>query len=222
MRTATGPSAAGLHDPTHVQFQSTEFPTQQSRHAELWSTGTRSLDLSSATRTRFPLPRCTPVAASHCVPHTASRWHDFARRWPMHVFDTRLRTQWHDSDQAVPSDRATAQTTEFPTQQSRHAELWSTGTRSLDLSSAERGHAFHCRDAARRLPLHTACPIQRRVGTTSLGDGLCTYLTRVSARSGTTLTRQFPVIVPLLKPPSFQPSNLDTQNFGPLEPDLST
>ena len=39
------------------------------------------------------------------------------------------------------------------------------------------------------------------------------YLTRVSARSGTTLTMQFRVTVPLLKPPSFQPSNLDTENL---------
>ena len=48
------------------------------------------------------------------------------------------------------------------------------------------------------------------------------YLTRVSARSGTTLTMQFRVTVPLLKAPSFQLSNLNTENLGPLEPDLST
>ena len=56
----------------------------------------------------------------------------------------------------------------------------------------------------------------------SLGDRICMYLTRVSARSGTTLTRQFRVTVPLLKAPSFQLSNLNTENLGPLEPDFST
>ncbi len=46
----------------------------------------------------------------------------------------------------------------------------------------------------------------------SLGNRRCMYLTRNSARSGTTLTMQSRETVPLLNPPAFQFCNLRTDN----------
>ena len=111
------------------------------------STGTRPLDLSSAQRGHaFHCRDGALVAASHCVPHAASSWHDVRLAIVLPVLDTRLRTQWHDSDHAIPSDRATAQYHRLSNSVTSAPTTRSTGTRPLDLSSAQRGHAFHCRN----------------------------------------------------------------------------